>query len=121
MPKFSQLGNDLLGSGHCLIGDLTPFPGTSAQLLIPLQEKQEADFVSKWVMQSWAAYMGLNTERILPASQTLQERKMYQTWVLQQPSKSEAPAPSAGDSGLWWLELSRSDHSLLFLRQGFTV
>lgn len=76
MPKFSQLGNDLLGSGHCLIGDLTPFPGTSAQLLIPLQEKQEADFVSKWVMQGWAAYMGLNTERILPASQTLQERKM---------------------------------------------
>lgn len=45
-------------------------------------------------MQGWAAYMGLNTERILPASQTLQERKMYQTWVLQQPSKSEAPAPS---------------------------
>lgn len=102
MPKFPQLRNDLLGPGHCLIGDLTPFPGTSAQLLISLKEKQEADFVSKWVMPGWAAYMGLNRENTasFPNQHLLQERKTYQTPVLQQPSKSVKPLhPQLGTAG----------------------
>lgn len=72
-------------------------------------------------MQGWAAYMGLNRENTASFPNTSREKNVPDTGAAATFQECEVPAPSAGDSRVWWLGLSRSDHSLLFLRQGFTV